>query len=67
MKYVTAVALIVGANVALIGWGYAPLVWTASAPDGWSRSCRYYYPVRVFEKALPLSQSCPHWRLARAD
>jgi hypothetical protein len=65
MKYVTALALIFGANVALLGWGQALLAWSTSTPDGWSRSCRYYYPVRVFEVTLPLSQSCPYWRLAR--
>jgi len=61
MKYVTALALIVGANAGLLLWGQAPLVWSSSTADGWQRSCRYYYPVRVFEVVLPLTQNCPRW------
>jgi hypothetical protein len=61
MRLLTALALIVVANLGLLLWAQAPLVWSASTSDGWNRSCRYYYPVRTFEVALPLRQNCPFW------
>jgi hypothetical protein len=61
MKILTALALLVVANVGLLLWGEAPLVWTSTASDQWNRSCRYYYPLRTFELVVPLSQNCPHW------
>jgi hypothetical protein len=60
-RLLTVVALIFVANAGLMLWGQAPLVWSGSTPDKWNRSCRYYYPVRMFEVVLPLSQDCPRW------
>jgi hypothetical protein len=61
MKLLTVLALIFVANAGLLLWGEAPLVWSTSTNNQWNRSCRYYYPVRMFEVVLPLSQDCPHW------
>jgi hypothetical protein len=42
-------------------WNEAPLISSGQTTDQWSRSCKYYFPVRVIERTLPLSQSCPGW------
>ena len=56
-----ALALIVGVNFGLLLWDEAPLISSGQTADRWSRSCKYYFPVRVIERTLPLSQSCPRW------
>jgi hypothetical protein len=65
MKWMTALALIAGANIALLAWGQAPLIWSGQTADQWSRSCTYYYPFHTFERTLPLSQDCPRWTETR--
>ena len=47
----------------VVGRGPADLVRTVGRPV--EPSCDYYYPVRTFHRALPLSHSCPTW--ARPD
>jgi len=59
MRLLLALAVIVGLNASQWVWGQALLVWSSATADGWSRSCRYYYPVRVFEVTLPSGQGCP--------
>ena len=61
MKWMTALALVAGANFGLLLWGQAPLIWSGTTADQWSRSCKYYYPMSTFDRLLPLSQSCPRW------
>jgi len=61
MRWLTALALVVGANFGLLLWGQAPLIWSGQTADQWSRSCKYYYPIRTFERTLPLSHACPGW------
>jgi hypothetical protein len=61
MKWIVGLALIVGINVVLMLWNEAPLISSGQTTDQWSRSCKYYFPVRVIERTLPLSQSCPGW------
>jgi hypothetical protein len=61
MRILTALAPLVVANAGLLLWGEAPLIWTSAASDQRNRSCRYYDPVRTFERVLPLSQNCPRW------
>ena len=61
MKWVMALALIVGVNFGLLLWNEAPLISSGQTADHWNRSCKYYFPFRVIELKLPLSQSCPSW------
>lgn len=61
MRILTVLALIFLANAGLLLWGQAPLIWTGATSDQWNRSCRYYYPVRIFEVVIPFSQNCPRW------
>ena len=57
----TALALIVGVNFGLLLWNQAPLIPSGLTADQWSRSCKYNFPIRIIERKLPLSQSCPSW------
>jgi len=59
VKVLLALAVIVGLSAAQWVWGQALLVSSGSTADRWNRSCRYYFPMRVFEVTLPLSQECP--------
>jgi hypothetical protein len=61
MKWMLPLALIVGVNFGLLLWNKAPLISSGQTADQWSLSCKYYFPVRIIERKLPLSQSCPHW------
>ena len=61
MKWMTALALIVGVNIGLLMWGERALVWSGRTADQWAQSCRYYYPLRTFVVTAPLTQSCPRW------
>ena len=56
-----ALALIVGVNFGLLLWNEAPLISSGQTADQWSRNCKYYFPIRIIERTLPLSQSCPGW------
>jgi hypothetical protein len=56
-----ALAVIVGVNFGLLLWNQAPLISSGQTTDQWSRSCKYYFPFRIIERTLPLSQSCPSW------
>ena len=61
MKWMTALALLAGVNIGLIVWNEGPLIFSGQTADQWSRSCKYYFPFRIIERTLPLSQSCPRW------
>ena len=58
-----ALALIVGVNFGLLLWDEAPLISSGQTADQWNRSCKYYFPFRIIERTLPLSQSCPVGRI----
>ena len=65
MKLVTIVALILLINGGLYVGDRGLRVWSSTTADQWNRICRYYYPIRIFEIILPLSQDCPSWAPAR--
>ena len=61
MKWIMPLALIVGVNFGLLLWDEAPLISSGQTADKWNRSCKYYFPFRIIEQKLPLTQSCPRW------
>ena len=54
-------AFVVMGNFAMHLRGEALLLSAGVTDDQWSRSCTYYYPLRVFHLELPLDQQCPTW------
>jgi len=56
-----ALTLVIGVNFGLLLWNAAPLVSSGQTADRWNLSCKYYFPIRIIERKLPLSQSCPSW------
>jgi hypothetical protein len=61
MKLMMALALIVGVNFGLLLWNEAPLIASGRTADQWNRACKYYFPFRIIERKLPLTQNCPAW------
>ena len=53
-------ALIFG-NVGLMAHGEAYLVFSRESADKWGKTCKYYYPFRLFSFDVTVGQPCPTW------